>query len=373
VDRLLKDAMTMRRTQPGECPDAEKLAAWAEGTIYGADAEPIEAHVADCQRCQSVIAAFVATEPAPAMADTPAPSHVVPFPQRSPAVRWVPIAIGAAAASFLLWMAWPKSPAIAPPTTSMARTEPSPAPVRREPAPTPEIGPAPKTDLTAAKQIQSRTTPTTRTAEQVSKPVAATPAPAAVVPPAASAVPPPVAAAPLPADMVRTQPPTVSQNAGATLQTLTRADSNANTLSFIMKLPDGGVEFGPTDPVATVTLTPTRQGEAPRSPLRNIRWRVMLSGLVEKTMDGGATWSRIVLDPAIKITSGASPSTVVCWLVGKSGAVLRSTDGGQTFVKVTAPDPSDLIAITANDARTATVSTSDGRRLTTVDGGQTWK
>ena len=158
-----------------------------------------------------------------------------------------------------------------------------------------------------------------------------------------------------------------------TLQTASRSD--AGTLSYLQPLPGGGVEFGPTDAVADVTLTPTRQGVAGGrpNPLKAIRWRVMLSGLVEKTMDGGATWKRIVIDPAVSITTGASPSTVVCWLVGKAGTVLRSTDGGATFVRVTAPVSADLVSINAADALVATVATSDGRRLTTTDGGQTWQ
>jgi hypothetical protein len=145
------------------------------------------------------------------------------------------------------------------------------------------------------------------------------------------------------------------------------------TVSFLMALPGGGVEFGPTDPVAEVTLTPTRQGvaSAPRNPLKAIRWRV-ITGVVEKTIDGGASWSRIVIDSSLSITTGASPSSVVCWLAGKAGAVLRSTDGGKTFVRVTTPATADLVSITAADGLTATVATSDGRRLTTTDGGQTW-
>jgi hypothetical protein len=166
------------------------------------------------------------------------------------------------------------------------------------------------------------------------------------------------------------------------MQTASRPDST--TMSYLVRLPDGGVEFGPTDAVASVTLTPTRQGQAGgggggrasggrANPLKAIRWRVMLSGIVEKTIDGGANWKRIVLDSGTAITTGASPSDVVCWLVGKAGAVLKSTDGGTTFVRMTAPVAADLVSIDAADARVATVSTSDGRRLTTTDGGQTWQ
>ena len=63
MDRLLNDAMKTRMTKPVNCPDAEQLAAWADGSIYGAAAEGIESHLADCDRCQAVIAAFVTSEP----------------------------------------------------------------------------------------------------------------------------------------------------------------------------------------------------------------------------------------------------------------------------------------------------------------------
>jgi anti-sigma factor RsiW len=174
VDRLLKDAMKTRMTQPGNCPDAEQLAAWADGTIFGAAAEGLESHLADCERCQAVLAAFVATEPVPTLAAVPpaeAPTPIEQTPQvrtsprtaRMPYVWW-----GAAAASLLLWLAWPKPAQVTPPAESIARNETSapaagsvatpqnlPAP---PPAMTPVIGPAPKQTANAAKSSQRRRT-----------------------------------------------------------------------------------------------------------------------------------------------------------------------------------------------------------------------
>jgi len=390
VDRLLKDTMKSRMTQPTDHPDAEQLAAWAEGAIYGANAEGIEAHLADCDRCQAVLAAFAATDPAPVMASvTPieaagrmAPTPGAPAqPARAPYLLWA----GAAAASLLIWLAWPKSQPTPIEQNTIARNEATrpaadavspaqtPAATASAPQQPPVIGPAPK--QTAATEKSVSTTAAAKPATQTTaEQTAATSKPGAPPTPAYAPPPPPPAAIP-PADLIRTAPQarTVANTADAALGQTSRSDSN--TLSYLMALEGGGVEFGPIDPVASVTLAPTRAGAAPTrsNPLKSIRWRVMLSGIVEKTMDSGATWKRIVIDPAIAITTGASPSDVVCWLAGKSGAVLRSTDGGATFVRVATPVAADLVSINASDARNATVATSDGRRLTTTDGGQTWR
>jgi hypothetical protein len=381
VDRLLNDIMKTRGSAPGgDCPDAEKLSAWADGTLYGADADGIEAHLADCERCQAVLTAFAATEPAvepavvtEAAAEEAAPV-VVPFTPRPTVASWaIPLVIGAAAASLILYVTWPKPPVIAIPATSIARVTPVDQAPATTPATTPVIGPAPKAGAPVATSAPKPARTLAKASEPTSTPVVMAPPPAITLTPtptaSPSATPSPTPAAAATADLrVGRITPT---NSGL-MQTSARSDRNA--LSFITPLPDGGVEFGPTtDPVADVTLTPTRQGEASRSPLKNIRWRVMLSGIVQKTIDGGTTWTRIVLDPAVVVTTGASPSAAVCWLVGKAGAVLRSTDGGATFTRVAAPVPADLVSITATDARTATVSTADGRHLTTSDGGQTWR
>lgn len=394
MDRLLKDAMTTRQTPLGQCPDAETLAAWADGTIYGAEADALESHLADCQRCQAVLATFAATEPADASVavtdgeteETSAP--VIPFPKRPSPLRWaVPLIVGTAAASLLMYTAWPKPSPLTvdqAATQSIARAKPDEIPQGAIVAPpptssnaavqTPSIGPAPKQAPPATEHKAVSSLPAPLSTSVAGGGQLVSPSPAVSLPPTpAAALPTPVAAGAT-TEQIRIVPPAPAAartiNADLT-QTLARADRNS--LSFIMDLPGGGVEFGPTDPVASVTLTPTKRGEAPRNPLKNIRWRVLLSGMVEKTIDGGATWSRVVLDPAVAITSGASPSNVVCWLVGKAGAVMRSTDGGTTWTRVTSPDPGDLVSVTALDGQNATVATADGRRLTTADGGQTWR
>src|SRR6185312_7860606 len=63
VDRLLKaelraiggDALTPATS---DCVDAETFAAWADGTLPPQQTSAIEMHLADCARCQALMAAF---------------------------------------------------------------------------------------------------------------------------------------------------------------------------------------------------------------------------------------------------------------------------------------------------------------------------
>jgi photosystem II stability/assembly factor-like uncharacterized protein len=100
------------------------------------------------------------------------------------------------------------------------------------------------------------------------------------------------------------------------------------------------------------------------------RWRIT-GGLVEKTTDGGRTWTPVTTGVKAELTAGASPSPTTCWLVGVAGVVVLTTDG-QKWEQLKFPTPTDLSAVRATDARTATVTTIDGREYSTTDGGNTW-
>jgi hypothetical protein len=103
-----------------------------------------------------------------------------------------------------------------------------------------------------------------------------------------------------------------------------------------------------------------------------LRWRVLVSGVVEKSIDAGVTWAPAAIDPPQPITGGAAPQAEVCWLIGRGGVVLRSTDGA-TFARVQFPDSEDLSAVAATSALAATITTASGRSFTTTDGGKTWR
>ena len=101
------------------CVHGETLAAWSSGALAPAAAARVETHLADCDRCQSMLAAFARTEPVIAAR--------APFWQRAQ-VRWlVPLATAATVAA--IWVATPQ------------RDEPSPSVAQlREPAALPSSG-----------------------------------------------------------------------------------------------------------------------------------------------------------------------------------------------------------------------------------------
>jgi photosystem II stability/assembly factor-like uncharacterized protein len=103
----------------------------------------------------------------------------------------------------------------------------------------------------------------------------------------------------------------------------------------------------------------------------SIRWRIR-GVSVERTTDGGATWTPQTTGASAPLAAGSSPSPDVCWIVGRSGTVLRTADG-RSWQTVAFPERADLIRVDATSAASATVTTADARRFTTDDGGATWK
>ena len=102
-----------------------------------------------------------------------------------------------------------------------------------------------------------------------------------------------------------------------------------------------------------------------------IRWRIGARGLIDRTDDGGKSWTRLSSGVIADLMAGHSPSAPICWVVGRDSTVLRSTDG-RNWSQVNIPEVADLVGVEAVDATTAVVSASDGRKFRTTSGGQTW-
>jgi hypothetical protein len=365
----------------------------------------IEAHVADCARCQAMTAAFARTEPvAPA---------VLPFWRRS-SVKWlVPLA---AAASVSIWIAWPGRKAEVP-SSAVARIESSSgAPVEakpfadkktdalqnaqaKAPSSTGAIGdefanagtlpakePRQKSvereetaaadsslkqkDIDAVQEsrnelAKSDTMSLTKNTTIDGVPGALTEAPRPASPSAPPMSAPAPAAAPAAPAPVRISPSAQSATAGGTAGVLSsvlfevlsqdpaaRRDIAAGRAGG----GQGGVGYGRGVSVSSV---PTR-------------WRVLASGSVERSTNGGQSWEPIPIDPAVRLTAGSAPSPLVCWLVGPQGVILMTSDGIH-FGRVPFPESTDLVSISANDAQHATVTTADSRAFTTADGGASWR
>jgi len=106
------------------------------------------------------------------------------------------------------------------------------------------------------------------------------------------------------------------------------------------------------------------------SVVHNTQWQIMPDGMVQRSIDGGATWTQSTR-ASVAPTAGASPSPLVCWLVGPQGLVLLTTDG-TSWKRLAFPEAIALTRVQASDEKTATVTAANGRTFSTTDGGVTW-
>jgi hypothetical protein len=323
-----------------KCLDAETLAAWTDDSLDAAAVAAAEAHVSYCARCQALVGAMArgtpATVAAPAISVTPGTEGTLSL------WRWwlAPIAAGVTAVT--LWMVVPEEQqhiATAPPQAkASAEIQPVPAAEVQPPpriAVTPSSPPAAmgaaqppiaRDNLSAARDDRAQKVVTEERKEEA--------APGQLQ--ERSAMADAAAAAPPPPGTVAIGAPAI----GA-LQRKARE----------------------TDAVIEV---PTLQ--------RSRRWRIFPRDRVERTDDGGTTWTEVTQVPlGESIVAGSAPMASVCWLAGTRGLVLLTRDAGASFTNVSLAEPLDIASISATDANTAVISTVSGRRFRTGDGGRTWQ
>jgi hypothetical protein len=73
----------------------------------------------------------------------------------------------------------------------------------------------------------------------------------------------------------------------------------------------------------------------------------------------------------VDLTAGAAPSATVCWIVGRKGTIVRTIDG-ENWTKIASPSDADLTAVSAESAERAIVTTASGQNFATSDGGTSW-
>lgn len=392
--RLLRDALQARMSGDSpHCLDPETLAAWADDTLSRRERAAIEAHAASCARCQAMLAAMART--------------TLPAPPRSwfraSIVGWaLPVT---AAVALLVWilapprMRAPSAPAAnavavsgLPAGKADAVTTPNAAPAdalrdtterpptgssasasgQRQLGPASSSGDALTTDLRAKKegrrsragregeaQESDKVAAREETAAGVtSRDAKALPSQARVAQPAEPPAPPPpappsAAATPAPAPSA---PPAAAPASGlagrlarSSAQDAAARGGNGERLSI-----------APQRQMAIVIV----------SVVHNTQWQIMPDGMVQRSIDGGATWTQSTR-ASVAPTAGASPSPLVCWLVGPQGLVLLTTDG-TSWKRLAFPEAIALTRVQASDEKTATVTAANGRTFSTTDGGVTW-
>jgi hypothetical protein len=370
-DHLLREALKAPAAHPpGGCLDAETLAAWSEGSLDATQRTSVEAHAAECARCQDLLAAMIRIEPA-----------IVSRPWwRSPAFGWLaPLTV--AAAAVVIWVRmdprgtteFAVAPSVAPSTAAAPQIANDQARERQERTAEPESldaarqesmskrraasGPPPpvgvdrlrdegraRADNTPRRPSDKAAAPAVTAPREVDvtviAPTAAVQTAAPAPAPATPAAPPPIAqVAPLPA------PTTVAESANRSAVAARAAGfaASADQRELLIQTADGST-----------------------------RWWVRSPGTVQRSTDGGVRWEVQATGTREILNAGTAPSSAVCWLVGRTGAVLLSTDG-RSWRRVPFPEAVDLVSVSAEDAKTATVFAAGGRKFTTNDGGVNWR
>jgi hypothetical protein len=376
MDHLLRDTLEGgAASPPTPCLDAETAAAFADDTLSAHERSRAEAHVAECARCQALLAAVVTMTP-----------PVVARPWwRRPAITWLaPIAV--AATAVVVWVNMPRSANMAPPVQS-AREAARPAQSQSTRTPPPFAdAERPSESARDSRAALSATPSAARSPERERDRTEATDLPAGT--PAGvlanSAVTPPPAAAPAAtaADMQAREtilPSTTVPQAAAAPRSESSIGSESRQASPAEQAPEPpsvaeAVTFGTASSEQSVARRfDLGSGRVIVSSNPTSRWRIGTPGVVQHSADSGSTWRTQSTGVNVPLTAGASPSPSVCWLVGRGGVVLLSTDEGRSWQRVAFPVAVDLVSIRAVDDKTATVVTADRRTFSTSDAGVTWR
>jgi photosystem II stability/assembly factor-like uncharacterized protein len=371
MDDLLRDTLRARAADPiASCLDPETAAAFVDGAMSRRERAGAEAHVADCPRCQAVLAALVRSTPPP----------IERAWWRRPAVAWLaPLTVAATAVA--IWinvpgienlpavqtqrdeaLPLPSSPVQLPPAAGQAALQPQ-AQFESEAAAR-SLAEAVRlrgAEAASAKAQSVRATPDAFADSGNARQVAA----ASQGQQGQAGAPPLAAAAPQapPADAVRS----ASQAAEAVEQQQRAGAVEPRAIA---------AEPGRPSALAETVAIATFRSASPAtivSSNRTSQWRIGNGSEVQHSADGGSTWRTQATGVNVRLTAGSSPSPSVCWLVGPGGLVLITTDEGQSWRRVPFLVVTDLVSVRATDDRTATVVTSDGRTFVTSDGGRNWR
>ena len=325
---------TLRRspaTASDPCLDAETLAAYADGGLGAKAATAVELHASNCSRCTAVLATLERTAPAAAVAEAWTLARVF---------RWV-APLAAAATAVAIWVAVPQRP-IAPVETMISQdlksTEQVPVPVP-VPVPEPQTGNAePGTRNPGAQnQVQFRDEFRRERAESQELGSAAAPA------------------------------PTAPNALGA---------PNAPNAPGAPNAPNVPDAFAPETPPAAEALARADAPQAaapapPPAPAPAPAPQTFAADAVTESATAARS-QRSAMSLAQKPTESISPSNpLMRWRVIQPVAVERSRDGGKTWTKTMLP-ASNTVFVRAVDGDRAVATTSDNAQFYTANGGQSW-
>jgi hypothetical protein len=337
---------TLRRspaTAPAPCLDAETLAAYADGGLSTKAATAVELHASNCSRCTEVLAAMERTAPAATVAEAWTLARVF---------RWV-APFAAAATAVTIWIVVPQRSTVPVETTiSQDLQVPAPVPGSGSGAGSgfPVAVPGSRADSSTANQTAAPRTGNAELREQTQlrdesrrervEPQAlgsvAAPAPGAPNAPSALGAPNAPNAPVAPAPIAPSAPFAPEPSAEA----LARADAPQAAASAPAPAPAPPAQKFAADAVTESATAATSQ--------------------------------RSAMSLAAKPSESISPSNpLMRWRVTQPVAVERSRDGGKTWTKTTSPAP-NVVIVRAVDGDRAVATTSDNAQFYTTNAGRSW-
>jgi Putative zinc-finger len=363
---VIRETLQASRT---DCPDAGTIAAYAERALTSSERRGVEQHLSNCSRCRETLLLMDRAETGTATENGTVTVFQKAKKRGSPLYRWPWLAAAAAAGlATVIWLKLPPSDVRAPEVAQFATRDQPPSGVAEAPKPSEQadanqataeadsaevVPPVPPSGAPVAGVAAPPSHAERRAFGERQKPLDALRderkleeaeqrrARADKTPPASEA---PVPAAP------STREPAPQRESIATDATALMARQNREYM----------IAAGPKARAEVAGAAPA------------ITWRVWTSGVVERSANGGATWTREAGVDALGARAVVSPTADVCWIVGDNGLILRF-ETGRGWTRVTPPAQIGFVAIEASDVRNATITAADTRRFTTTDGGQTWK
>lgn len=370
-DRELRQALAGRgEATPGAHLDAELAAAWMDQRLDAATAQSIDAHLAACADCQTLIATLARLMP-----DAPATAGAGWW--RRLRAGWLIPATVAAAAGLVIWVALPQPRVPASPPAESLQASANRAPAANQPdvppggsatgaAPQTATRPVARSEADFDRLPKGKDTAPASAAAPMLAPVVPVPAP-----PASSPAAPPAERRDQIADAPADARPNVEAKSEAPEKAAVAADASTARQNIS---PEQSRSFNESTAAARRgALAAVRQNDPVVWVASDgaARWRPA-GAQIEFAPRADAGFIPASLPVAAETLANASaPGGTVCWIVGRGGIVVVTADGVR-FTRTAAPTPANLVSVAATDARTAIVTAEDGRRFRTADQGATW-
>jgi hypothetical protein len=381
MDGLLRHTLRHAVPTTEACPDPEILAAYFERSLDTRETAEYELHLSNCARCREQQAAMVRAYAPGERADEEKPRWAW-------LLDWRWLAPATAVLAFVaFWYARRPEMTAEQPYLAMSRSAKSTAPAPPENAPKGASTPAPVPDSSAddylkkaERQESDRSATGNAGSESEARELAARKAANELDSNLAND------SAQKDKDALRRDSGGIATT-GASAADLPAAPS-APTMSSAPQAQAAVSSATNESPAATVKskqlatpalsnrtaglLVEQRSAETLiRTPNPQILWRIGVAGVVERSIDGGATWMGQLPGNGAQLTAGAAPADQICWVVGRDGSVLLTTNAID-WKTLTPPAKTDFVGVAAKDGMEATVTAADGRRFATKDGGATW-